>query len=353
MILAIDIGNTNIVLGCVEGKKTYFIERLSTDKAKTELEYAVSLKNVLELYEIPVEQIEGGIISSVVPQVTELCRSAAEKVIKKPVKVVGPGVKTGLNIKLDDPATAGSDLVVVAVAALNEYTCPQIVIDMGTATTMSVLDQKGSFIGGVILPGLRTSLDALVSNAAQLSQTSLTAPKKVIKKPVKVVGPGVKTGLNIKLDDPATAGSDLVVVAVAALNEYTCPQIVIDMGTATTMSVLDQKGSFIGGVILPGLRTSLDALVSNAAQLSQTSLTAPKKVIGKNTLDCMKGGMIYGNAASIDGMIERMEEELGCKCTIVATGGLAKAVIPHCRHDIIIDENLLLKGLQIIYEKNR
>ena len=239
MILAIDIGNTNIVLGCVEGKKTYFIERLSTDKAKTELEYAVSLKNVLELYEIPVEQIEGGIISSVVPQVTELCRSAAEKVIKKPVKVVGPGVKTGLNIKLDDPATAGSDLVVVAVAALNEYTCPQIVIDMGTATTMSVLDQKGSFIGGVILPGLRTSLDALVSNAAQLSQTSLTAPKKVI---------------------------------------------------------------------------------------------------GKNTLDCMKGGMIYGNAASIDGMIERMEEELGCKCTIVATGGLAKAVIPHCRHDIIIDE---------------
>ena len=238
MILAIDIGNTNIVLGCVEGKKTYFIERLSTDKAKTELEYAVSLKNVLELYEIPVEQIEGGIISSVVPQVTELCRSAAEKVIKKPVKVVGPGVKTGLNIKLDDPATAGSDLVVVAVAALNEYTCPQ-------------------------------------------------------------------------------------------------------------------KGSFIGGVILPGLRTSLDALVSNAAQLSQTSLTAPKKVIGKNTLDCMKGGMIYGNAASIDGMIERMEEELGCKCTIVATGGLAKAVIPHCRHDIIIDENLLLKGLQIIYEKNR
>ena len=243
MILAIDIGNTNIVLGCVEGKKTYFIERLSTDKAKTELEYAVSLKNVLELYEIPVEQIEGGIISSVVPQ--------------------------------------------------------------------------------------------------------------VIKKPVKVVGPGVKTGLNIKLDDPATAGSDLVVVAVAALNEYTCPQILIDMGTATTMSVLDQKGSFIGGVILPGLRTSLDALVSNAAQLSQTSLTAPKKVIGKNTLDCMKGGMIYGNAASIDGMIERMEEELGCKCTIVATGGLAKAVIPHCRHDIIIDENLLLKGLQIIYEKNR
>ena len=182
-------------------KKTFFIEAPVHGQGKTELEYAVSLKNVLEIYEIPVDQIEGGIISSVVPQVTELCRSAAEKVIKKPVKVVGPGVKTGLNIKLDDPATAGSDLVVVAVAALNEYTCPQIVIDMGTATTMSVLDQKGCFI-------------------------------------------------------------------------------------------------FIGGVILPGLRTSLDALVSNAAQLSQTSLDTPKKVIGKNTLDCLKGGMIYGNAAA-------------------------------------------------------
>ena len=178
MILAIDIGNTNIVLGCVEGKKTFFIERLSTDKAKTELEYAVSLKNVLEIYEIPVNQIEGGIISSVVPQVTELCRSAAEKVIKKPVKVVGPGVKTGLNIKLDDPATAGSDLVVVAVAALNEYTCPQIVIDMGTATTMSVLDQKGCFIGGVILPGLRTPLGAPLSKPPQPPHTRLTPPQK-------------------------------------------------------------------------------------------------------------------------------------------------------------------------------
>ena len=155
MILAIDIGNTNIVLGCVEGKKTFFIERLSTDKAKTELEYAVSLKNVLEIYEIPVDQIEGGIISSVVPQVTELCRSAAEKVIKKPVKVVGPGVKTGLNIKLDDPATAGSDLVVVAVAALNEYTCPQIVIDMEDNVAKPILaklaslpEYKDSFISG-------------------------------------------------------------------------------------------------------------------------------------------------------------------------------------------------------------
>ena len=166
-----------------KGKKTFFIERLSTDKAKTELEYAVSLKNVLELYEIPVEQIEGGIISSVVPQVTELCRSAAEKVIKKPVKVVGPGVKTGLNIKLDDPATAGSDLVVVAVAALNEYTCPQIVIDMGTATTMSVLDQKGSFIGGVILPGLTyfAGCSRIKCRAAQPDQSCQRRKKSLAK----------------------------------------------------------------------------------------------------------------------------------------------------------------------------
>ncbi|MCI5648941.1 MAG: type III pantothenate kinase [Fusicatenibacter sp.] len=254
MILAIDIGNTNIVLGCVEGKKTYFIERLSTDKGKTELEYAISLKNVLEIYRISRDELEGGIISSVVPQLTDQVKRAAEKVIGKPVKTVGPGLKTGLNIQIDDPATVGSDLVVVAVAAMNEYPLPQIIIDMGTATTMTVVNQKGNFIGGAILPGVRTSLDALASNCAQLNQFSLKAPKRVI---------------------------------------------------------------------------------------------------GRNTNDCMRSGIIQGNAACIDGMIERMEEELGCKCTVIATGGLSGSVIPCCKKEIILDEDLLLKGLQIIYEKNR
>ena len=253
MILAIDIGNTNIVLGCIEGKKIRFIERLSTDKGKTELEYAIHLKNVLEIYDVKEGELEGGILSSVVPQITELFRKAAEKVIKVPVKVVGPGLKTGLNIIMDHPGSVGSDLVVDAVAAMKEYPLPLVIVDMGTATTVCVVNSKGNYIGGMILPGVRTSLDALVSNAAQLSQISLEAPKKII---------------------------------------------------------------------------------------------------GTNTIDCMKSGIIYGNASCIDGVISRIEEELGEPCTAVATGGLAKVIIPYCKRDVILDDNLLLKGLQIIYDKN-
>ena len=245
MILAIDIGNTNIVLGCIEGKRTRFIERLSTDKGKTELEYAIHLKNVLEIYGVDPEELEGGILSSVVPQITEMFRKAAEKVIKAPVKVVGPGLKTGLNIIMDNPGSLGSDLVVDSVAAMAEYPLPLIIVDMGTATTVCVLNNKGNYIGGMILPGVRTSLDALVANAAQLSQISLEAPKKII---------------------------------------------------------------------------------------------------GTNTLDCMKSGIIHGNASCIDGLITRIEEELGEPCTTVATGGLAKVIIPYCKKDIILDDNLLLKG---------
>ena len=254
MILAIDIGNTNIVLGCIEGKRIRFIERLSTDKGKTELEYAIHLKNVLEIYDVKEGELEGGILSSVVPQITELFRKAAEKVIKVPVKVVGPGLKTGLNIIMDHPGSVGSDLVVDAVAAMKEYPLPLVIVDMGTATTVCVVNSKGNYIGGMILPGVRTSLDALVSNAAQLSQISLEAPKKII---------------------------------------------------------------------------------------------------GTNTIDCMKSGIIYGNASCIDGVISRIEEELGEPCTAVATGGLAQVIIPYCKRDVILDDNLLLKGLQIIYDKNR
>ncbi|MDD3278387.1 MAG: type III pantothenate kinase [Lachnospiraceae bacterium] len=254
MLLVIDIGNTNIVLGCIQKEKVYFIERLSTDRKKTDLEYAVNIKNVLEIYQIPIEEIEGGIISSVVPQITEVVHGAAEKLIDKPIKVVGPGVKTGLNILMDNPAQLGSDLVVDSVAALAEH-------------------------------------------------------------PV--------------------------------------PLIVVDMGTATTVCVINNKKNYIGGLILPGVRTASDSLVSNAAQLSQISLEKPKRLIGTNTIDCMKSGAMYGNAAALDGIIERINDELGEACTVVATGGLAKVIIPLCRHEIILDDNLLLKGLQIIYDKNR
>ena len=254
MILAIDIGNTNSVVGCIDDEKTYFIERLSTVRTKTELEYAVDLKTVLDIYHIKKTDIEGCIISSVVPQITDIARLAAEKILKKEVMVLGPGVKTGLNIMMDNPGQLGADMVADAVAGLASY-------------------------------------------------------------PV--------------------------------------PFIVIDMGTATTVSVVNDKKQYIGGMILPGVGVSLDALTSRASQLSGISIDAPKHIIGKNTIECMKSGVLYSNAAALDGIVERIEEELGQRTTVIATGGLAKKIVSHCKREIILDEDLLLKGLRVIYEKNK
>ncbi len=254
MILAIDIGNTNIVVGCIDKEKIYFIERLSTVRTKTELEYAIDLKTVLDIYHIRRTDIEGCIISSVVPQITNVAKLAVEKILKKEALVLGPGVKTGLNIMLDNPGEMGADRVADAVAALTYY-------------------------------------------------------------PV--------------------------------------PLVIVDMGTATTVSVVDEKKRYLGGMILPGVRVSLDALTSRASQLSGISIEEPKKLIGKNTVDCMKSGILYGNAAAVDGIIDRIEEELGQKVTAIATGGMSGKIIPHCRRKIIQDEDLLLKGLLVIYEKNK
>ena len=139
---------------------------------------------------------------------------------------------------------------------------------------------------------------------------------------------------------------------MGAIGEYEPPMIIFDMGTATTVCVVDGKKNYIGGMILPGVRTSLDALTARAAQLSGIDLEAPKRVIGKNTIECMKSGIVYSNAALIDGVILRMEEELGEKATVIATGGLARFITPLCRHEIIFDDALLLKGLLILYRKN-
>ena len=253
MVLAVDIGNTNVVVGCFDKKEIRFVERLSTNRNSTSLEYAVLIKTVLELNGISFEEFEGGIISSVVPSVTNRVKEAMEKITGKDVLVVGPGVKTGLKIKLDNPSQLGSDRVADSVAATNYYPCPLIIIDMGTATTVSVVDGEKNFVGGMIMPGLMVSMEALSSKTSQL------------------------------------------------------PQI---------------------------------------------SLDAPKKAIGRNTVDCIRSGLIYGNAAAIDGLIGNIEQELGEKCTIISTGGLAKIVTPLCKREIIEDDKLLLKGLMIIYEKN-
>lgn len=254
MILAIDIGNTNIVIGCIRDEDILFVERLSTDSTKTVLEYAISFKNVLEMYRLDPADIHGSIISSVVPPVTNIVRDAAKKI-------------------------TGQDVI--------------------------------------------------------------------------IIGPGVKTGINILMDNPAQLGSDLVANAVAGIAEYKAPLVIIDIGTATTISVVDKKQNYIGGMILPGIRVSSDSLTSRTSQLPRISVEAPKKLIGTNTIDCMKSGLIYGNASCIDGMIRRIEEELGEKATVIATGGLAGCIIPHCLEDIVIDDALLLKGLKLIYQKNR
>lgn len=254
MILAIDVGNTNIVIGCMNEKEIFFIERISTNRTKTELEYAVDIRTVLDIYKIRPDAIDGCIISSVVPPITNTLKLAVEK------------------------CCGHSPLI---------------------------------------------------------------------------LGPGLKTGLNIKLDNPTEMGADRVADAVAAMNEYPLPVVIVDMGTATTISVIDKNRQFIGGMIMPGIRVSLDALASRASQLNGVSIEEPKRIIGKNTIDCMKSGLIYGNASAIDGLLERIEEELGEPISIVATGGLCQRVIPHCKHDITIDGNLLLKGLRIIYNKNK
>ena len=162
-ILAIDMGNTNIVIGCVDDDKVIFEERLSTDLSKTELEYAISFKNVLEIYNIKSEDINGAIISSVVPQLVNVIKAAVEKVVDIEPLVVGPGVKTGLNILMDQPKQVGSDLIVDAVAATHDYGAPVIIVDIGTATTISTVDENGNYIGGAILPGAGVSMNSLSS----------------------------------------------------------------------------------------------------------------------------------------------------------------------------------------------
>lgn len=159
--------------------------------------------------------------------------------------------------------------------------------------------------------------------------------------------------MNIRIDNPAQLGSDLVVDSVAGIAEYPVPLLIFDLGTANTVCVIDRNKNYIGGMIYPGIGVSLDSLTAHASQLGGISLEAPEHIIGKNTTECMKSGVIYSAAAAMDGIIDRLEEELGETATVVATGGLAKRIVPHCRRKVILDDNLLLKGLYIIYQKNR
>lgn len=254
MILTIDIGNSNIVLGGVKDDQIVFEARLRTEATKTSDQYCVDLKILMEVYGVSNTDIEGTIIASVVPQVLNSMRTAIQKLTGKVPLVVGPGLKTGLNILLENPGQTGADLVVADVAALREHKPPLIVIDMGTATTMSVLDKNGAHIGGCIIPGVKISMDALTDRTA----------------------------------------------------------------------------------LLPGL------------QLDQ-----PKKAIGRNTIDAMRSGIMLGAACMLDGMVERMEAELGCKTTVIITGGIAKFIAPMCKTPMIYDKDLIIKGLAALYRDNK
>ena len=199
MLLAIDIGNTNTVLGGYEGRKAIFTERISTDTSKTSLEYAILFKTALDLHGVDVSMIDGAIIGSVVPPLTYIVRTALKKVCGVQAYVVGPGLKTGLNIRMDDPTSIGADLIAGAVGALAKFEPPLMVIDMGTATTMIVIDETRSYVGGMIMTGLRLSLDALVKEYDFLETRrgkGLMQGLAVSGRPVgEIVGKALENGL--------------------------------------------------------------------------------------------------------------------------------------------------------------
>jgi type III pantothenate kinase len=253
MILTIEIGNSTITLGGVEGSDIRFECRINTDRVKTSDTYCIDLKTLFEIYGIDMASIEGVIISSVVPQVLNSVRTAIRKLLNTEPLVVGPGLKTGLDIRLENPGQMGADLVAADVAALSEHKPPLIVIDMGTATTMAVLDPNGAHLGGCVCPGVKISLEALTGNTS----------------------------------------------------------------------------------LLPGIQ-----------------LDSPKQALGRNTADAMRSGIMFGTASMLDGMIDRFRAETGWDFTIVATGGLAKHIVPLCHNEIVYDRHLIIKGLAKLYRDN-
>ncbi len=254
MVLVLDIGNSNVVFGVFEREALSFTARLSTVKERTGDEWVVYLRSILSEHGVDAKDIEGAAISSVVPPITRPIAEAVEQV------------------------------------------CACVPI---------------------------------------------------------IVGPGIKTGLEILIDNPAQLGSDMVSNAVAAIAQYPKPIVIFDMGTATTISVINEKGQFLGGAIVPGVRTSLEALSQRAAQLPHIAIEAPARVVGANTIESMQSGVVYGTASMVDGMVRRIEAETGCAATVVATGGLSQEICRHVEHTIIHNGELLLQGLYLLYNKNR
>lgn len=254
MLLTIDVGNTNITLGVFSGDSLMFVSRLATDRMLTPDQYAIGFRQILTLYGVEHEGFLGCAVSCVVPE---------------------------------------------------------------------------------------------------LSQTICEAAYTVTGHPAMLLGPGVKSGINLLVDNPAQVGADLVAGCVGAVDLYALPCLVVDLGTATKISVINENGAFCGCTIAPGVGISLDALSARTSQLPNISMKTPAKAIGKNTIDSMQSGIVFGNAAMLDGLCEKLEAELGAPVkTIVATGGLARDLIKSCRRDIIYNGELILHGLKVIFDKN-
>ena len=201
MILAIDIGNTNVVLGGIEGNDILFEARMATDSIKTSDQYCAELKNILALFDVVPSMIDGTIVASVVPPVLNSFRTAIRKLTGKSCLVVGPGIRTGLNIRMDNPAEIGSDLIVASVAAIHDYGAPLLIVDMGTATTITAIDKDGVYTGGCICPGLKISLEALTGRTAQLPGISLDEPQRAIGKNTRdAMRSGIMFGAAAMLD---------------------------------------------------------------------------------------------------------------------------------------------------------
>jgi type III pantothenate kinase len=253
MLLAVDIGNTNIVFGLYQGEKLAHTFRVSTDRARTEDEYGVLLRALFSLHSLEATAVRACIIASVVPPLTNVLTQAIRTAFAREPLVVGPGLKTGMPVLYENPYEVGADRVVNGVAAYER----------------------------------------------------------------------VRRGV-----------------------------IVVDFGTATTFDCITPKGEYLGGVIVPGVQVALDGLLGRAAKLKPIEIAEPPRVLGRNTTHALQSGVIHGNAAMADGLIERLEADLGFDCAIIATGGLAPLVARHTKKIKDIDPNLTLEGLRIIHERN-
>ncbi|WP_101697626.1 type III pantothenate kinase [Clostridium minihomine] len=253
MLITVDIGNSHITLGGYEQDELVFVSSMLTTPYRTEDQYAVELWQIMNLYRKDPKDIHGAIISSVVPELNSPMQKAFLKI-----------------------------------------------------------------------SGIQPLL----------------------------LGPGLKTGLNILIDNPAQLGSDLVAAAVAAIAKYPLPCVIFDLGTATTVNFIDQKGNFLGGMISAGVGTMLHALTTRTALLPHISLENPSHYIGKNTIHSMQSGLLYGTAAMLDGLATRFAKELHEPPTLIATGGFSELVVQNCASPFHLDKHLLLDGLKLIYEKN-